>query len=140
MTDERDELDFAIEFKSDVINDDMKADLFAEAERRLLQLAEGQNDMIGAAITIRQPASGQTGFLYEATVVVYSRPEHVAATEKQDNPTAALRQALSAIERQIRERRKKLRHHWERPGNDPVTQEVIQLAAAEELLDLDEIE
>jgi hypothetical protein len=42
-----------------------------------------------------------------------------------------LKGALSAIERQVRQRRDKLQKTWEQPGNDPVTQEVMEVMLAE---------
>lgn len=124
------ETDFHIDFNSN-LNEEAEALLLEEAETRLLKLANGHQDMVGAAITIRRPAKGATDYLFEATVVVYSRPDNIAATEKRGDHTAALKGALSAIERQVRERRAKLRNTWERPGNDPVTQEVLETELAE---------
>jgi ribosome-associated translation inhibitor RaiA len=63
--------------------------------------------------------------------VTYVRPSNIAATEKADNPMTALKGALNAVERQVREKRKRLKEHWERPGNDPVSREVTELEAAE---------
>lgn len=130
------ELDFTIEFNSS-LNDTVEEELFLEADTELRELAKGHDDVTGAAINIREPASGETSYWFEATVVVYSRPEHVSATEKADDPAAALKGALQAIKRQIRERRAKLRRSWERPGNDPITQDMVELTAAEEA-DLEE--
>ena len=48
--------------------------------------------------------------------MVYGRPDHTAATEKGDNPTIALKGALSALERQVRNRREKLGRPWQQPG------------------------
>ena len=48
--------------------------------------------------------------------MVYGRPDHTAATEKGDNPTIALKGALSALERQVRSRREKLGRPWQQPG------------------------
>ncbi|HEX6385915.1 MAG TPA: hypothetical protein VF177_14690, partial [Anaerolineae bacterium] len=102
--------------------------------------AEGHNDLTGAAINMRQPAKGETSFLHEATVVVYCRPQNIAATEKKDNPTAALKGALSAVERQVREKRTRLKKHWQRPGNHPIQQEVTELMAAEDTEMLEDTE
>jgi ribosome-associated translation inhibitor RaiA len=126
------ELDFTIEFTSDVLDEGMEAELLEEADSRLRKLADGHKDMIGAAITIWRAAHGETPHLYEAKVVVYIRPENIAGTEKEDNPTAALKGALKAVERQVREKRAKLSRRWEQPGNDPVAQEVTEVMAAED--------
>ncbi len=126
-----DELDFTLELNSEHLSQEAEYDLFTMAESQLKQLAKGHDDLTGAAVSLKQPAHGETSYLHEATVVVYSRPEHVAATEKADNPQRALQGALDAAERQIRERREKLQKRWERPGNQPIEQEVIDIIAAE---------
>ncbi len=126
------ELDFTIEFNSEGIGQEMEMALFDETDRRLRKLAEGHNDLVGAAVNLRVPAHEETPPLYEVTVVVYARPKQVAATEKRDTPTGALKGALSAVERQIREKRAKLGRRWERPDNDPVSVEVEELTAIEE--------
>ena len=126
-----DELDFTLEFNSDTIGEETEAELFVEADERLRQLAAGHSDIVGAAVTIRREGHGETPHQFEATVVVYCRPEPVAGSQKEDNPAAALKEALDAVERQIRERRARLKRRWEQPGNDPVTQELIEVTAAE---------
>jgi ribosome-associated translation inhibitor RaiA len=126
------ELAFTIEFNAEGLGQDMETALFDEADGRLRELARGHNDLTGAAINIRVPAHEETPPLYQVTVVVYARPKQVAATEKRDTPTGALKGALSAVERQIREKRAKLGRRWERPDNDPVSVEVEELTAIEE--------
>jgi ribosome-associated translation inhibitor RaiA len=106
-------------------------------------LAEGHDDLIGAAVSIEEPARGENTYLYEATVVAYTRPNNIAGTEKAEQPIQALRGALDAVERQVREKREKLRQRWEQPGNKPPEQRLeekaaAQLAVEEELEDEDE--
>jgi ribosome-associated translation inhibitor RaiA len=126
------ELDFTIEFDGENLSERLEGELFLEADRRLRQLAADHNDLRGAAVNVRRPAKTETSFIYEVTVVVYARPSHIAASEKDADPLLALKGALSAVERQVREKRDKLAKRWERPGNDPVTQEVIDILTAEE--------
>lgn len=121
------ELDFTLELNSDDLAKEVEYDLFATAETSLKKLADGHSDMTGAAINVRHPAPG----VYEVTVVVYSRPEHVAATKKEVDPYLALHETLTAVTRQIRERREKLKKHWEQPGNLPVEKEITEVVAAE---------
>jgi ribosome-associated translation inhibitor RaiA len=111
------ELDFTIEFKAEGLNEVTEADLFDEAYSRLQKLTEGHTDIVGAAVNITKPAQAETSFIYEATVVVYGRPDHTAGTEKGENPTIALKGALDAVERQVRSRREKLGKPWEQPGD-----------------------
>lgn len=125
------ELDFTLELNAEGLSDRLEAELFAEADSRLRELASDHSDLTGAAINIRQPAKTETAFLHEVTVVVYSRPEHIAATAKEADPIIALNDSLSAVERQVRERREKLRDKWKQPGNEPVLTEIQDVEAAE---------
>ena len=91
--------------------------LRAEAERRLRALAEGQTDLIGASVAVEEQAKGEDRpHLYRARVVAYARPDNIVAVEKDGTIEAALRGAIDAVERQIRERREKLRKPWEQPS------------------------
>jgi ribosome-associated translation inhibitor RaiA len=137
------ELDFTLELNSEDLNKTAEYDLYTQAEERLRELAANHKDMTGAAINVRRPASGETAFLHEVTVVIYSRPEHIAATEKDSSPAMALKGALDAAERQIRKRREKLKERWKQPGNLPIEQEIVetQLSEGEDTEeDLDEVE
>ena len=131
MTDEMDELDFTLELNSRGLTNEVEDTLFVEADKRLRSLAKGHTDVVGAAVTLKEPAHEVGPPIFEATVVTYVRPSNIAATEKADNPMTALKGALNAVERQVREKRKRLKEHWERPGNDPVSREVTELEAAE---------
>jgi ribosome-associated translation inhibitor RaiA len=126
------ELDFTIEFNSQGLNDQVEAAMFAEADSRLRELAGGHDDLTGAAINVRRPAKTETSFIYEVTAVVYARPKHIAATEKEADPIIALKNSLNAVERQVRKKREKLRDRWEQPGNDPISQDVIDVLTGEE--------
>ncbi len=127
------EINFTLELHSEHLRKETEYNLFIEAETRLKQLAKGHTDLIGASVTVRRPSSSQTAPLHEVTIVVYSRPEHIAAAKKETDPQLALKEALDAVERQIRERRNKLRKRWQQPGNLPVEQEIVEVIAAESL-------
>jgi ribosome-associated translation inhibitor RaiA len=87
-------------------------DLYTEAENRIHKLAEGHTDIIGASVNLTKPSAGtESPYLCQATVVLYVRPENIAAIEKQENPLLALKGALEAVERQVREKREKLRNY-----------------------------
>jgi ribosome-associated translation inhibitor RaiA len=135
-----DELDFTIELNSDLDDPEVDGMLLAEADNFLRDLAEGHSDLTGAAVTVRLPAKAETPPLYEVTVVAYVRPENIAATAKQDTVDGALKRALDAVERQLREKRAKLRKRWERPEQGPVAQEVAEVTAAEDAEGVDEVE
>ena len=125
------EIDFTLELNSDDLPKTAEYKLFTEAEERLHRLAVGHTDLTGAAINVRRPTASESAFLHEVTVVIYGRPHHIAASEKDSNPYQALKGALDAAERQVRERRKKLKQLWKQPGNLPPEQEIGEVVAAE---------
>lgn len=106
-------VDFTFEFTSEMDYPD--DELRAEAERRLRALTEGHTDIVGASVAIEEVTSDTTPHRYEARVVVYIRPENLVAVEKAPEPMPTLRAALNAVERQVRERRAKLRERWRQP-------------------------
>lgn len=130
-----DELDFTIEFNSDLENKTFERELLSQSETRLRDLAQGHTDIVGAAVTIRQPAKMETAPLHEATVVAYVRPENIVGKDKQESPEGALKGALDAVEKQVRKKRDKLRETWKQPENDPVLREVMEITAAESEVD-----
>jgi len=111
------ELDFHVEFQSDV--EHLDDALIWEAQRRLRELAQGQTDMIGAAVAVRALAGQETAHVFQARVVAYIRPDNVVAVEKGNAPETALKGALDAVERQVREMRDKLRKTWQQPPDIP---------------------
>lgn len=108
-----DEMNFPVEFNNEI--DDVKKsenEFYTLAVDRLSKLAEGHNDISGAVVNFKQPAQNRkTSYIYEITVVVYMGSDHIAATEKSEQFRATLDGALDAVERQVRERRKKLRNY-----------------------------
>ena len=101
---------FAFEFYSGIPDPDDA--LWAEAEKRLVALATGHDDLVGASVTMEELTGGTTPYRYQATVAVFKRPDNVAATEKAESPEGALKGALSAAVRQVRELRERLRETW----------------------------
>ena len=110
-------LDFTFEFHGEIpdLRDTFENELRVEAERRLLALAEGHTDLVGASVVLEQPALAESAYLHQARVVAYGRPDHVAAVEKDASLERALRGALDAVERQVRQRRERLAEPWKRP-------------------------
>jgi len=109
-------LDFTFEFfdHTDQLSGSEADALRTEAEQRLRRLQKGHSDITGAAATIERMAHGETPHLYRARVVAYVRPENIAGVAKQDTPEGALKEALSAVERQVREKRERLRERSRR--------------------------
>lgn len=111
--------DFYVDYDSEV--DDFTDELKAEVEERLRDLAGEDTDIVGAAVAVTAPGRGvEDAFLYQARVVVYARPADIAAVKQDESVQVALRDAVDAIERQVREKRAKLGEPWKRhdlPGN-----------------------
>jgi ribosome-associated translation inhibitor RaiA len=106
-------LEFGFGFHNEApLPDRVEAELRAEAERRLRSLTEGHTDMTGASVAVEELTGAVTPHTYEARIVVYTRPENVVAVEKQEMVEGALKGALDAVERQVRERRDRLRETW----------------------------
>jgi Raf kinase inhibitor-like YbhB/YbcL family protein len=105
--------DWEFDFYSEIPNLDIEAlqRLRAEAESRLGELTRGNHDMIGASVAVEPVAAGQNQepIRYRARVVVYIRPDNIAASEQDDTGEAALQRTLDVIERLVREHRAKLR-------------------------------
>jgi len=111
-----DTLEFDFEFLNEApLTDRVESELRVEAERRLRALTEGHNDLIGAAVAVEELTGDTTPHAYEVRVVAYMRPDHVVAVEKQETVVGAMKGALEAVERQVREYRTKLRETWRQP-------------------------
>lgn len=90
--------------------------LEGEAESRLRELARDNNDMVGANVTLEELSHSETPHAYQARVTAFIRPDDIVAVETAESPEAALDGALGALERQVRQRRDKLRQPWEHPN------------------------
>lgn len=94
----------------------LKDILESEAESRLRELARDHTDMVGANVTMEELSHSETPHAYQAIITAFIRPEDIVAVELADSPEAALDGALEALERQVRQRRDKLRQPWEHPN------------------------
>jgi hypothetical protein len=89
-----------------------------EAEVRLRKLARGHTDLTGAALILESVDKGaETPYLIRCRIVVYTRPEYIAGIDEADSARSALTGALNAVERQVREKREKLRERWKQNNN-----------------------
>lgn len=122
------QMDLPIEFKTDHTDADLN--LYVQIEDRLNELAKGHSDITGAAATIEKPAEGRsTSYAYTASIVVYTRPKNIAATEQHEDPKMALKGALDAVERQVRKKREKLNDHKNASTDDLWLDEDIETDA-----------
>ena len=78
-------------------------------------MREERTDIVGAEVAVEELTGDTTPHVYEVRAVVYMRPENIAAVEKQETASGALKGALSALERQVRQIREKLAEPWNQP-------------------------
>lgn len=107
-----DSLDLPIEFhvNGTAIDDRERS----ETIQRLSELSHGHKDVLGAAVTVEGIGRSERPRRYEATVVVDMRSEPIVADSKGATAQGALKDALDAVERQVRDRRQKLGETWKR--------------------------
>jgi len=106
---ENSEFVFDFEFLNET--DLQDAELYELAYNEIMEIAEGHTDIVGASVSIEELSSGTTPHAYQARVVLYVRPEHIASTEVKPSALEALQQALKAAIRQVREKRDKLSNY-----------------------------
>jgi ribosome-associated translation inhibitor RaiA len=105
---------FALEFYNEVqeLGRTVEDKLRTEAEGRLRKLMQDHTDLTGAAVALERPAERASAYLYRAHVVVHARPENIAGIAQAGSAEGALKEALNAVERQVRETRKKLHERY----------------------------
>ncbi|MFP4394187.1 MAG: hypothetical protein ACLFTI_02900 [Anaerolineales bacterium] len=108
---------FDFEFHTEISQDDTA--LWEEANERLRSLINGHTDIVDASVSIEELTGSETPYLFKARVVIYMRPENIAAVQKDTNAMLALQGALNAVKRQVRETRAKRREQWKRPDVNP---------------------
>lgn len=105
--------DFSYEFLSEI--DQPDEPLRVEAEQRLRDLAADHNDIIGASVAVEELTGAETPHRFQTRIVVYMRPSNVVAVEKAPDAITSVQQTLSTVERQVREKRTRLRERWKQP-------------------------
>ena len=103
------EFPFDFEFLNQTQQPD--AELYDLAYRKINELAQDHTDIVGAKVSVEELSSDATPHAYQARVVLYEPPEHIAATEIAQSSLQALQQALNAATKQVQEKRKKLRNY-----------------------------
>ncbi len=100
---------FDFEFRNQTQQPD--GEFYELAFQEITSLAEGHSDIVGASVSLEELSSGETPHAYQARVVLYVRPDHIAATEVESGALEALQRALDAAVRQVREKREKLQNY-----------------------------
>jgi ribosome-associated translation inhibitor RaiA len=121
--------DFYIDYNIEV--SDVSDGFKRETEQRLRELVSDHSDMIGAAVALERVADTQTYDLYRVRIVVYKRPENIVVTKQDEDPMVTLRDALDALESQVRSSREKLAER--NPHRDSQIQNVYYDLTAEEI-------
>jgi ribosome-associated translation inhibitor RaiA len=114
------ELEFEFEFYADEIdNPALEEELMLEADSRLRELADDRRDMIGASVAVEKEVEAETAYVFRARVVAYIKPDNIVAVEKESSAMEALKAALEAVERQVREHRENISEPWKKPEAGP---------------------
>jgi ribosome-associated translation inhibitor RaiA len=121
--------DFYIDYNIDVsgVGDEFKR----ETEQRLRVLAADHTDIIGAAVALEKTVDTQSYDLFRVRIVVYKRPQDIVVTKEDEEPMLTLRQALDALERQVRSSREKLAERD--PHRDAQIETVFYNLSADEI-------
>jgi ribosome-associated translation inhibitor RaiA len=98
--------DFYIDYNIEV--SDVGVEFKREIEQRLRELASPHSDMVGAAVALEKTADTQTYDVYRVRIIVYKRPQELAVSKEGTDPMVTLREALDALEEQVRDSREKL--------------------------------
>lgn len=98
--------DFYIDYNIEV--SDAGDEFKRETEQRLRELASSHSDLIGAAVALEKAADTQSYDVYRVRILVYKRPQDIVVTKQDSDPMMTLRDALDALEEQVRAAREKL--------------------------------
>jgi len=109
-------LDFYIDFNIEPPN--IGNDFTLEAERRLRDLVPPHSDLLGAAVSLEDIIKAETPHRFQVRIVIYKRPENIVVVEKGSEPMSTLKNALSIIEKKVRETREKLTQTYPHREND----------------------
>jgi ribosome-associated translation inhibitor RaiA len=120
--------DFYVDFNIEVPT--IGEEFAKEAERRLRELAEGHNDIVGAAVSVESLVKAETPYLHRVRIVLYKKPQYLTVDEEHADPMAALRDALDAMEKRVQKSREKLRER-SIPQADETTKVVYELTRDE---------
>ncbi|MFQ5570961.1 MAG: HPF/RaiA family ribosome-associated protein [Rhodothermales bacterium] len=97
---------FDVEYHSDT--EKLTNALKAKVERRLEKLAHRHHDITGASLAVQTVSGANRKPDYKVRLVLYHRPDNIAAIRKNETVANALMEALDAVERQVREHRERL--------------------------------
>src|SRR5919106_1505211 len=121
--------DFYIDYNIEVPNISNK--FHRETEQRLRELTSSHSDLIGAAVALEKIADTETYDLHRVRILLYKRPQDIVVTKQDSDPMVALRDALDAVEEEVRESREKLAQRD--PHRDSEIQSIYYDLTADEI-------
>ena len=98
---------FTIEYHTETF--EFTNGLKAKLEKRLEKLAGRHRDITGASLAVHTVSGANRHHEYKVRLVLYRKPDNIAAVRKADTVSNALLDALDAVERQVREQRERQR-------------------------------
>ncbi len=98
---------FTIEYHTETI--EFTNDLKAKLEKRLEKLAARHRDITGASLAVHTLSGNKRHHMFKVRLVLYHKPDNIAAICKADTVSNAILEALDAVERQVREQRERQR-------------------------------
>lgn len=123
--------DFYVDYNIEV--SEVGEEFRQETEQRLRELAASHSDVIGAAVALEKTVDTQTYDMYRVRIVLYKRPLDTVVTKQGEDPMVTLREALSALEEQVRESREKLSQRTADPHRDTQIESVYYDLSPDEL-------
>ena len=98
---------FTIEYHTESI--EFTNGLKAKLEKRLEKLAGRHRDITGASLAVHNVSGNNRHHEFKVRLVLYHRPDNIAAVRKANTVANAVLEALDAVERQVRQQRDRLR-------------------------------
>lgn len=121
--------EFYVDYNIEV--SDVNGRFKAETEQQLRKLATAHSDIVGAAVALEKVADTVSYDVHRVRIIVYKRPRDIVITKEDADPMIALRDALDALEKQVRSSREKLAER--NPHRDSQIESVYYERSAEEI-------
>lgn len=98
---------FSVEYHTETY--ELTNGLKGKVEQRLEKLARRHHDITGASLAVQTVSGANRRPEYKVRLVLYHKPDNIAAIRKADTVANALLEALDAVERQVRQHRERQR-------------------------------
>ena len=81
----------------------------AKVQRRMRKLVNGYKDIFGVAVALRNVTGTKRNPDYKCRMIIYAKPVNIVAVQNASMESVAMLGALDSVERQIRDRRERMR-------------------------------